>query len=202
MAGEAMNKLELLRQGNRPVEKLITEFRALAQEAELEDKTNTDDRHMIKLFAACINPQLKKRILFGEVVPKTYEGWVDKAVQFDSNYWMGQALMDIDGAKGRKAFKPNKEKDPNAMDTSIGAMTEKERTALMKLGACFRCKKRGHLSKDCPDKYEGKKEEKKVEPVQAQKKFTPKEMHGSIRNMTKEERAELLALMTADDEDF
>ena len=88
------------------------------------------------------------------------------------------------------------------MDTSIGAMTEKERTTLMKLGACFRCKKRGHLSKDCPDKYEGKKEEKKAEPMQAQKKFTPKEMHGNIRNMTKEERAELLALMTADDEDF
>ena len=126
MAGEAMNKLELLRQGNRPVEKLITEFRALAQEAELEDKTNADNRHMIKLFAACINPQLKKRILFGEVVPKTYEGWVDKAIQFDSNYRMGQALMDIDGAKGRRAIKPSKEKDPNAMDTSIGAMTEKE----------------------------------------------------------------------------
>ena len=45
-------------------------------------------------------------------------------------------------------------------------------------------------------------EEKKTGPVQAPKKFTPKKMHGNIRNMMKEERAELLALMTADDEDF
>ena len=198
-AGEAMNKLELLRQGNRAVEEMITEFRLLCAEAELEEQSVSDNRHLIKLFANCLNGQLKKRILFGEVVPKTISGWIEKAIQYDSNYRMGQALMNLDN-RGKKPQRRNDEKDPNAMDTLIGALTEKERTALMKIGACFRCKKTGHLSRDCPDKnktYGGQQVQ-----TQAPKKFTPKDIHGNIRSLTKEERVELMALMTADDGDF
>ena len=84
------------------------------------------------------------------------------------------------------------------MDTSIRALTEKEKSALMKLGACFKCKKQGHLSRDCPDKNE----QEKPAQTQGPKKYTPKEVYGNIRGMTKEEGTELLALMTAEDEDF
>ena len=52
-AGEAMNKLELLRQGNRAAEEMITEFRLLCAEAELEEQSVSDNRHLIKLFANC-----------------------------------------------------------------------------------------------------------------------------------------------------
>ena len=45
-----------------------------------------------------------------------------------------------------------KEKDPNAMDTSLGALTIEQRTEMMKKGLCFGCGKHGHLSRDCPDK--------------------------------------------------
>ena len=85
------------------------------------------------------------------------------------------------------------------MDTSIGALMEKERTALMKIGACFRCKKTGHLSRDCPDK---KNTGGQQAQTQAPNKFTPKDIHGNIRSLSKEERVELMALMTADDGDF
>ena len=196
-AGEAMNKLELLRQGNRPVEEMITEFRLLCAEAELEEQSVSDNRHLIKLFANCLNGQLKKRILFGEVVPKTISGWIEKAIQYDSNYRMGQALMNLDN-RGKKPQRKNDERDPNAMDTSIGALMEKERTALMKIRACFRCKKTGHLSRDCPDKKNGGQQVQ----TQAPKKFTPKDIHGNIQSLTKEERVKLMALMTADDGDF
>ena len=194
-----MNKLELLRQGNRPVEEMITEFRLLCAEAELEEKSVSDNWHLIKLFANCLNGQLKKRILFGEVVPKTISGWIEKAIQYDSNYRMGQALMNLDNW-GKKPQRKNDERDPNAMDTSIGALTEKEKTALMKIGACFRCKKTGHLSRDCPEK--NRNNGAQLPQAQTPKKFTPKDIHGNIRSLTKEERVELMALMTADDGDF
>ena len=32
----------------------------------------------------------------------------------------------------------------------IDRLTTEERTALMKEGNCFKCRKQGHLSKDCP----------------------------------------------------
>ena len=54
---------------------------------------------------------------------------------------------------GKKPQRKNWTKeDPNTMDTSIGALTEKDKAALMKIGACFRCIKMGHLSQDCLDK--------------------------------------------------
>ena len=198
-AGEAMNKLELLRQGNQAVEEMITEFHLLCVEAELEELLVSDNQHLIKLFANCLNSQLKKRILFGEVVPKTISGWIEKAIQYDSNYRMGQVLMNLD-SRGKKPQRKNEEKDPNAMDTSIGALSEKEKTALMKIGACFRCKKTGHLSRDCPEK--NKNNGVQHSQTQTPKKFSPKDIHGNIRSLTKEERVELMALMTADEGDF
>ena len=194
-----MNKLKLLQQGNQAVEEMITEFRLLCVEAELEELSVLDNWHLIKLFANCLNSQLKKRILFGEVVPKTISGWIEKAIQYDSNYCMGQVLMNLD-SRGKKPQKKNEEKDPNTIDTSIGALSEKEKTALMKIGACFRCKKTGHLLRDCPEKNKNNG----VQQPQAQspKKFTPKDYHGNIRSLMKEEQVELMALMTADEGDF
>ena len=32
----------------------------------------------------------------------------------------------------------------------IDRLTTEERTLLMKEGKCFKCRKQGHLSKDCP----------------------------------------------------
>ena len=84
------------------------------------------------------------------------------------------------------------------MDRSIGALTEKEKTALMKIRACFRCKKTGHLSRDCPDKNQASGRQQVQEP----KKFTPKDIHGNIRSLTKEEWVELMALMTVEEGDF
>ena len=71
------------------------------------------------------------------------------------------------------------------MDTTIGALTEDMKAALMKIGACFQCRKTGHLSRDCPDK--NKTTQNALAQVQALKKYTPKDVHGNIRNMTKEE---------------
>ena len=117
-AREAMNKLELLRQGNWAVEEMITEFCLLCAEAELEELLVLDNRHLIKLSTNCLNSQLKKRILFGEVIPKTISGWIEKAIQYDSNYCMGQALMNLDNRGNRTTRKNKEEKDPNTMDTS------------------------------------------------------------------------------------
>ena len=198
----AMQKLALLRQGNRPVEELITDFRLLVGDARLSTDSDSDQIHLIKMFMICLNPQLKKKIIFGEKIPKTIEEWYNKAIQFDSNYRLAQALQSLDNSTPKKKnwFNQNQNKDPNAMDTSIGALTEEMKTALMKIGACFRCRKTGHLSRDCPDKNKGNTSTSA--PAQAPKKFTPKDVHGNIRNMTKEERAELMALMMADKEDF
>ena len=42
--------------------------------------------NMIKMFMTCLTPQLKKKIIFGDIVLKMIEEWYAKAIQYDSNY--------------------------------------------------------------------------------------------------------------------
>ena len=121
------------------MEELITDFRLLVGDARLSTDSDSDQIHLIRMFMICLNPQLKKKIIFGENIPKTIEEWYNKAIQFDSNYRLAQALQRLDNSTPKKKtwFNQNQNKDPNAMDTSIGTLTEEMKSALMKIGACF-----------------------------------------------------------------
>ena len=81
-------------------------------------------------------------------------------------------------------------KDPNTMD--IDSMTVKERNNLMKQGACFRCKTRGHIAKDCPDK--------RSNPIPP-KKLSTKDLIAQIRAWTKEEKNDFANLMMNETEE-
>ena len=81
----AMQKLALLQQGNQLVE-MITNFRLLIGDARLSTDSDSDQIHLIKMFMTCLNPQLKKKIIFGDIVLKTIKQWYTKAIQYDSNY--------------------------------------------------------------------------------------------------------------------
>ena len=211
----AMQKLALLWQGNRPIEELITGFRLLIGDARLSTDSPSDQIHLIKMFMTCLNPQLKKKIIFRDIVPKTIEDWYTKAIQYDSNYWMAQALQALDNQvtpkKAKTWFNQNQtQKDPNTMDIGstttkaatsngtalIGALTQEMRTALMKIGACFRCRKTGHMSRNCLDRNRSYGAQQPQ--AQTPKMYTPKDVHTNIRSMTAEQRKELMEMLTVD----
>ena len=55
---EAMNRLMVLKQGDRTAEELVMEFRLLAAQAGLGMKSSSDHIHMIGLFRKTLHPQL------------------------------------------------------------------------------------------------------------------------------------------------
>ena len=65
---------------------MITNFRLLVGDARLSMDLPSDQIHLIKMFMACLNPQLKKKIIFGDIILKTIEDWHVKAIQYNSNY--------------------------------------------------------------------------------------------------------------------
>ena len=89
------------------------------------------------------------------------------------------------------------------MDTSAGrtcaraALTEDERSRLMKEGRCFNCKNTGHRSRECPDKKnrtqirtgetkedpEDKEEPASAVKASATKTLSAKEVIDLVRNM-------------------
>ena len=146
---------------------------------------------------------------------QTLEDWIEGAICQHSKYLTYQAYFG-----GQKKFNPRNPnqrptrqqwqqgfaKNPNAMDLTPGrtcaraALTDDERATLQQEGKCFKCRKKGHMSRDCPDRTsqaqsgvtkEESKEEIKEEDAQI-KTVTVEELVNLVRNMTQEEKDKVI----------
>ena len=81
--GDAMHKLQALKQGSKSAEELITEFNLLCGQAGI---LGSGDTTLISLFQPALNKPLLEKILDGETIPMTIQGWKNKAIQLDNNY--------------------------------------------------------------------------------------------------------------------
>jgi len=173
----ANNQLATIKQGKKSVEDFIAEFRLLLSRAGMTTNTPSDHLHLINYFRRGLNQAIARKIALSDNVPDTIEGWADRAIQYDTNYRLNQAIFGTTERRENRTSSP-RQKDPNAMDLDV--LTTDERTRLMKIGACFRCRKTGHLSRDCPNSYQNKKEVPK--PAET-KKWKGKEMAAHIRTL-------------------
>jgi len=162
--GDAMHKIRTLKQGTRSAEELVTEFNLYCSKAGI---TRSGDTALINLFQPALNRPLLEKILDGETVPITIDGWKTKAIQLDNNYRRKMAILgktrenqgQTTNNTGRRFFRPNNQqiqnqmRDPNAMD--VDALSIKQREDAMRKGACFGCGEIGHISRNCPKKRQG-----------------------------------------------
>ncbi len=160
LVGNAMHKLETLRQGGKTAEELNTERDLLVGQAAIgADSAAT----FIKAYQKVLNRSLLEKILDGDTVPTTIDSWKLKAVQLDNNYRRKMAILgktrDNHGQNtgGGRPFCPAytmntyaPQRDPNAMD--VDALSIKAREEAMRKGACFGCGEIGYISHNCPKK--------------------------------------------------
>ena len=150
---EALIKLFNLKQGNRTAKELVNEFKFLASEAGLGFETYSDHVHMIRLFQGSLNLPLLRKIFHAGEVPNKIDAWFKRAIQIETR--MVLVLTSKDPRTYRQKTKTNDGRNLSKPTTKepktigIHTMSQQERTDLMKKGACFKCKKRGHLAKDC-----------------------------------------------------
>jgi hypothetical protein len=88
-----VNRLETLRQGKKTAKELNTEFLQIVGQAGIDRKTLSDHLHLIGYYRKTLEPRLSRRILFSNNVPKTINGWMEKAIQYNTNWRMGNLFL-------------------------------------------------------------------------------------------------------------
>jgi hypothetical protein len=119
-----VNRLETLRQGKKTAEELNMEFLQIVGQAGIDRKTPSDHLHLIGYYRKTLEPRLSRRILFSDNIPKTIDGWMEKAIQFDTNWRMGNMFFNQDIKEN-----PSKQKrtPTKAMGMHVGGEQTKER---------------------------------------------------------------------------
>jgi hypothetical protein len=200
--------LETLRQGKKTAEELNTEFLQILGQAGMDRKTPSDYLHLIGYYRKALEPRLSCKILFSNNVPKMIDEWMEKAIQFDTNWRMGSLFFnqDIEANPSKQKADTNKSngnacwwrtserKDPNVMD--VDALTMEERGMLLRQEKCFCCRKTGHMAKYYPPEQEESSKQKKVDPA----RFA----YTTIKALTKEQRESVtkMVMKDKDEENF
>jgi hypothetical protein len=67
---DAVNRLEMLRQGKKTAKELNTEFLQIVGQAGMDRKTPSDHLHLIGYYRKALEPRLSHKILFSDNVPQ------------------------------------------------------------------------------------------------------------------------------------
>ncbi|KAF8546709.1 hypothetical protein OG21DRAFT_1426311, partial [Imleria badia] len=154
--GKALGTLQTLNQDGDDILGYINQFKVTAHQSGL-----TDHSVLIRFFSKGLNPGLMKRIYTMDIVPNKIEAWYTKAKAFQAQWARSNKIAARHSRKKNTQSTPTtrpylpapKAKDPNAMDVDavhIGKLTPEEQKKCVEKGLCFRCRKGGHVSNNCP----------------------------------------------------
>ena len=116
-----------------------------------------------------------KSIYSMKILPTTIDDWYKKALTFQTHY---ERAKEVEQRRRNPAgtYQPftatstTSARDPNAMEVDaikVAKLTKEEREHCMKEGLCLRCRKKGHMARNCPAFQQGKLASiKKVEETQ------------------------------------
>jgi hypothetical protein len=93
----------MLRQGKKTAEELNTEFLQIVGQAGMDRKTPSYHLHLIGYYRKTLEPRLSRRILFSDNVPKTIDGWMEKAIEYNTNWRMGNLFLNQENPSKQKA---------------------------------------------------------------------------------------------------
>jgi hypothetical protein len=206
----SQNKLETLKQGRMHAYEFFVEFATLAQEAGYD--TERDWKHIRLLLDRNMNPFLIDKLYAHTPMPNTYAEYVDLLYQLDSQFQMRAS---------RNPFAPNPfgprrqiqqpshgvENVPMDVDKKTPTRTytkldDRTREDLRRRGACFYCRKEGHMASACPLKLSAAKPNAPTQPARIRVVRSTKTKEERLAEL-KQKMAEIeMGKEESDEEDF
>jgi hypothetical protein len=156
-----LEELTALKMGNTTIKDHIAKYKILLSRSGVPDTSHLE----IDYFQKMLNVPLQRKLLELPTPPSSLKEWYDWASHLDNNFWKMQCILgrgQTTTNNGKRKEEPRRHwnfqmqrRDPNAMDidvitTTMNAMTIEKREKFMKEGLCFRCRKPGQISRDCP----------------------------------------------------
>jgi hypothetical protein len=154
----AEHELNHLQMEGGNLDRYSAEFKHLARLAEY----NLDERLVGRKYFNGLPEGLRRAIVKDENMSLliSVADYEDAAIRYHRKFLQVQAFFNKNG----KSRKPTHQqwqqrfvKDPNAMDLTPGrtcaraALTDDEMTRLRQEGKCFKCKRQGHIGRNCPN---------------------------------------------------
>jgi hypothetical protein len=154
----AENELNHLRMEGGNLDIYSAEFKRLARLAEY----NLEERLVGRKYFDGLPEGLRRAIVKDEnmgllISVADYE---DAAIRYHRKFLQVQAFFDKSGKSKKPTCQQWQQrfvKDPNAMDLTPGrtraraALTDDEMNKLRQEGKCFKCKRQGHIGRNCPN---------------------------------------------------
>jgi hypothetical protein len=154
----AENELNHLRMEGGNLDIYLAEFKCLARLADY----NLDERLVGRKYFDGLPEGLRRAIVKDEnmgllISVADYE---DTAIRYHRKFLQVQAFFNKSGKSKKptcQQWQQRFAKDPNAMDLTPGctraraALTDDEINKLHQEGKCFKCKRQGHIGRNCPN---------------------------------------------------
>jgi hypothetical protein len=79
--GEQIRNVETREEDSQRTQHILQ----IVGQARMDRKTPSDHLHLIGYYRKALEPRLSCKLLFNNDIPKTIDGWMEKAIQFDMN---------------------------------------------------------------------------------------------------------------------
>lgn len=144
-ASDAVAKLKKLKQGAGGVDDYIATFRTTVGLTDFKDTAFIIDK-----FLDGLNDSLRRKVLGNTSEMKTLEDYYGVASRLDANYQYTNTFSSPHPKPNN--FRRNiRQVATTDNDVAIQKLTAAERDKLRREGKCFRCRKAGHMSRECPN---------------------------------------------------
>ena len=146
---DAIQKMQLLKQGQRKAEEYTAEFRVLADASEI-----TELPVLSRYYLNGLNSSLRQKLISIPSKLSKITEYYEIADRLDNQFHADRALhparQQRQGPRIRQVTTSSSSTSTPTDGVPLNKLTPEERIKLRNENKCFRCRKPGHFSRDCP----------------------------------------------------
>ena len=183
----------------------VDEFNARFMDLALKGNI-LDPTAQLALYRQALPDYLLRKIATSYPPPSTIAEWMTRTKEMDHSYQLTEKILSNRKSTRKTTTRKDKkiraeEVEEENLEVDVKRLSDKERKDLQDKGLCFRCKKSGHISRNCPLRS-GKKGQQRTKKIRRLKEEESDD-ESDKESAVSDDSFEVKAIRTTDlDQDF